>query len=55
MAARLDEDWEAVVDTTYNVVEEQLGRGTAFDSTLARTLQVHGLYEVNINLITLLF
>ena len=47
MAARINDDWDMVVDTTYTVVEEQLGRGVAFDHTLARTIQMSGLYEVN--------
>ena len=47
MATRINDDWDMVVDTTYTVVEEQLGRGVAFDRTLARTIQVSGLFEVN--------
>ena len=46
MAAKKDEDWENVIDTTYDVVEDQLARSQAFDRTLARTIGVAGLYEV---------
>ena len=48
MAAKKDEDWENVIETTYDVVEEQLARSRAFDRTLARTIGVAGLYEVYI-------
>ena len=46
MAARKNDDWEDVIDTTVDVVEEQLGRCRSFDRTLARTIEVAGLYEV---------
>ena len=46
MAAKKDEDWENVIETTYDVVEDQLARSRAFDRTLARTIGVAGLYEV---------
>ena len=46
MATRINNEWEEVVDITYRVVEEQLGRGKPMDTALARTLHVAGLYEV---------
>ena len=42
-----NDEWIEVVKITYKVVEEQLGRGKPMDTTLARTLHVAGLYEVN--------
>ena len=48
MAASKDVDWEDVIETTYDVVEDQLGRGRAFERILARTIGVAGLYEVYI-------
>ena len=48
MAAKKDEDWENVIETTYDVVDDQLARSRAFDRTLARTIGVAGLYEVNL-------
>ena len=39
-----DVEWEDVIDTAYKVVEKELG-STAFDVTLARTLDILGLYK----------
>ena len=47
MATKLNDEWTEVVNIMYEVVEEQLGRGKPMDTTLARTLQVAGQYEVN--------
>ena len=41
------DDWQEIIDITYNVVEEQVGRGKRFDQTLARVLQVAGPYMVS--------
>ena len=46
MATSKNDDWEDVIETTYDVVEDQLGRSRAFERTLARTIGVAGLYEV---------
>ena len=46
MATKFKEDWENVIETTSDVVEDQLGRGRAFDRILARTIEVAGQYEV---------
>ena len=45
VAGRGDEEWEKVIDATYKVVEKERG-STAFDVTLATTLDVLGLYRV---------
>ena len=42
----IGDEWENIKDITYNVVEEQVGRGKIFDQTLARALQVAGVYMV---------
>ena len=44
-------DWEEVKDITHDVVEEQIGRGTAYDETVAGTLGVKGQYRVCIKVI----
>ena len=48
MAEGRDEiEWDIVVDTTYRVVEDMMGRGYArFDGTVARVLKVGGNYQV---------
>ena len=46
MACAKNEDWEEVIETTVDVLEKQLGKSRAFDRTLARTIDVAGLYEV---------
>ena len=53
MASNIVEEWDKVISTTYDVVESELGRGTDFVTTLARTLQVAGLFQVRHLLITL--
>ena len=46
MSSYKKDDWEVVKDITYKVVEEIKGRGTSFDETLAKTLEVSGEYMV---------
>ena len=46
MAHHQDEDWEHVKDITYAVVNEQKGKGMAYEETVAGTLGVKGLYMV---------
>ena len=41
------DEWQRILDITYNVVEEQLGNHRSFDETLAKTLKVSGLYVVS--------
>ena len=45
VVGRDDVEWEEVVDTAYMVVEKELG-ATPFDMTLARALDVLGIYKV---------
>ena len=45
VAERDDVEWEDVIDTSYKVVVKELG-STAFHMTLARTLDILGLYKV---------
>ena len=45
LAGRGVENWKEVIDTTYKVVEKEMG-STAFEVTLAITLDVLGLYRV---------
>ena len=42
----IGDEWEKIKDITYKVVEEQVGRGKLFDQTLARALNVAGVYMV---------
>ena len=53
MASNIVDEWDNVISTTYDVVESEVGRGTDFVSTLARTLQVAGLFQVRYLSITL--
>ena len=46
MASNQINDWEEVKDITHDVVEEQIGMGTAYDETVAGTLGVKGQYKV---------
>ena len=47
MASKQFDDWEEVKDITNDVVEEQKGRGTAYEDTVAGTLGVKGEYMVS--------
>ena len=48
MTSNPNDDWELAKNITYAVVEEQIGRGRAYDEIVAKTLGVKGLYMVNI-------
>ena len=39
------EDWSDAIETTYNVVKDS---SQALDKTIANTLGIRGLYEVNL-------
>ena len=41
-----NDDWKAVVTTTYEVVKDVIGRGGAFDKTIVDTLGISAEYEV---------
>ena len=41
-----DIDIDRIIQITYDVAKEQIGRNKAFDVTLAKTLAVNGLYQV---------
>lgn len=46
MAAGQDDKWNAIIHETYEVVSTEIGKGTSFDTTLAKTLDVSGMYRV---------
>ena len=48
MASNQIDDWEEVKDITNDVVEEQKGRDTAYEETIAGTLGVKGQYKERI-------
>ena len=41
-----DVEWDSIVQTTFTVVDDEKGRGNAFDHTVARTLNVSGEFQV---------
>ena len=41
-----NDEWRNIVDTTYEVVKDRIGRGSAFDKTLAKVLGVSAFYLV---------
>ena len=41
-----EDEWNSVVDKVYEVVKDKIGRGTAYDETLARVLNVSAYYQV---------
>ena len=47
MARRVNDDWERAVNTTYEICKDQVGRKKPFVDTLAKALNVHGLYQVS--------
>ena len=40
------EDWKNIVETTYKITESMIGRGKAYDLTIAKTLNIAGTYQV---------
>ena len=47
MAKVLDENWEQIINTTYEVCEDQMGRGKNFIDSLAKALNIAGDYQVS--------
>lgn len=45
MAKKVNENWEQVVSTTYEVCEDQMGRGKNFVDTLAKALNIAGEFQ----------
>ena len=48
MAKVLNENWEMVINTTYEVCEDQMGRGKNFVDTLAKALNIAGDFQVTL-------
>ena len=42
-----DDDWDAIVETTYDVANQHYSMGEPYDFILARVLRVAGEYQVN--------
>ena len=47
MAKKVNENWEQVVSTTYEVCDDQMGRGKNFVDTLAKALDTSGDFQVS--------
>ena len=45
MARATNEDWDRAINTTYEICQDQGGRGYAFVDTLAKALNVEGRYQ----------
>ena len=50
MAKVLNENWEMVINTTYEVCEDQMGRGKNFVDTLAKALNIAGDFQVTLKI-----
>ena len=48
MAKALNENWEMIINTTYEVCEDQMGRGKNFVDTLAKALNIAGDFQVTL-------
>ena len=46
MFDEIDDEWEAIVDTTYRVVFHMNSRGKTFQRTLVTALKIAAQYEV---------
>ena len=46
MAGLLTSDWEEIVRITYEVAQDRIGRGMAFEHDLSRALKIQGQYQV---------
>ena len=40
------EDWKNIVESTFKITESMIGRGKAYDLTIAKTLNIAGIYQV---------
>ena len=43
------DDWQSVVETTYEITKIMFGRGKTYDLTIANTLGIAGEYQVLIH------
>ena len=48
MAQDFKEDWKKVVDITYYIAKDQIGRGKQYDVILSRALDSAGEYAVRV-------
>ena len=46
MAGLLTIDWEEIVDITFKVAQDRIGRKIDFESALSKTLKIEGEYQV---------
>ena len=46
MAGMNEDDWKSIVETSYEVTNEMIGRTKAYDQIIAKGLNIAGKYQV---------